>query len=404
MKNMKKIYIFILIINIILLVGCSKGSKNYKSGMKAFEAGDYEVAASELSEAINQDPEENDYYLAYGDVLIALEEYEEAINYFEQVITDEDKKEDKENNKKAYYGIGISFYYMEQYNNAIEQFNKAISIEVLKDWDVDILEYKADAQLQASLYMEAKDAFDTLIDMDDGVGQFYKKRAIVYKELGDYEKAMEDIDMAIELEPSNYGYYFDKYFILVDLNEEDEAKVTLQSTMNIEANDETDRFNNAKANYYLENYDEAFEGFTDTFKEGVEESNYYLARIMEQKGDLEGAISYYKEFLLLQTKEHDISSYYFALSYNQLGYCYLELGNFEEALSNFNIGLSLEQPLLERVLLKNKVIALESLNDFEEAYELLQEYILLYPEDDDAIRELEFVTTRLPEASPQLEE
>lgn len=80
---------------------------------------------------------------------------------------------------------------------------------------------------------------------------------------------MEDIDMAIELEPSNYGYYFDKYFILVDLNEEDEAKVTLQSTMNIEANDETDRFNNAKANYYLENYDEAFEGLQIHLKKGL---------------------------------------------------------------------------------------------------------------------------------------
>lgn len=404
MKNKKKIYIFIFIINIILLVGCSKGSKNYKSGMKAFEVGDYEIAASEFSEAINQDSEESDYYLAYGDTLIMLKDYKEAINYFEQVITDKDKKENKESNKKAYYGIGISFYYMEQYNNAIEQFNNAISIEVLKDWDIDILEYKADSQLQASLYMEAKDTLDTLIEMDDSVGDFYNKRAMVYKELGDYEKVMEDLDKAIELEPSNYGYYFDKYFILIDLNEESQAKVALQGTINIEINDETDRFNNAKANYYLENYDVAFEGFTNTVKEGIEESNYYLARIMEQKGDLEGAISYYKELLLLPINEYDISSYYFALSYNQLGYCYLELGNYEEALLSFNIGLSLEEPLVERALLRNKVIALESLSNFEEAYELLQEYIILYPEDDDAIRELEFVITRLPEASPQVEE
>lgn len=404
MKNKKKIYKIIFIINIILLVGCSKGTKNYKSGMKAFEVGDYEVAASEFSEAINQDPEKSDYYLAYGDTLIMLGENKEAINYFEQVITNEDKKKNKENNKKAYYGIGISFYYMEQYNNAIEQFNKAITIEVLKDWNIDILEYKADAQLQAGLYMEAKDTLDTLIEMDDTVGDFYNKRANVYKELRDYEKVMEDLDKAIELEPSSYGYYFDKYFILIDLNEENEAKVALQGAMNIEINDEIDRFNNAKANYYLENYDAAFEGFKNTVKEGIEESKYYLARIMEQKGDLEAAISYYKEFLLLPTNEYDISSYYFALSYNQLGYCYLELGNYEEALSSFNIGLALEEPLVERALLKNKVIALESLSNFEEAYELLQEYVLLYPEDDYAIKELEFVITRLPEASPPVEE
>lgn len=404
MKNKRKVYTLILIINIVLLVGCSKGSKNYKNGMKAFDAEDYEVAASEFSEAINKDPEENNYYLVYGDTLIMLGDYQEAINYFEQVITEEDKKANKENNKKAYYGIGISYYYMEQYNKAIEQFNKAISIEVLKDWDIDILEHKADAQLQSSLYMEAKDTFDTIIEMDDSVGQYYKDRAIVYKELGDYEKAIEDLDVAIELEPSNYGAYFDKYFILVDLNKEDEAKAALQSTINIEINDEADRFNNAKANYYLENYDEAFETFTKTLEEGIEESNYYLARIMEQKGELQGAISYYKEFLSLQTNEHGISPYYFALSYNQLGYCYLKLDNYQEALLSFNAGISFEEPLLERTLLKNKVIALESLGNFEESYELLQEYILLYPEDDDARRELEFITTRLPEASLEVEE
>ena len=157
-------------------------------------------------------------------------------------------------------------------------------------------------------------------------------------------------------------------------------------------------------NYYLGNYDAAFETFTDVAKEGIKESNYYLARIMEHEGNLEAAVSYYKELLLPPTDEQDISSYYLALSYNQLGYCYLELENFEEALSSFNIGLSLEEPLLKKALLKNKVIALESLSNFEEAYELLQEYILLYPEDDDAKKELEFIITRLPEVSPPVEE
>ena len=404
MNNKKRFYFLILIINVLLLVACSKGAKNYKNGMKAFEASEYELAASELNEAINQDPEEKAYYLAYADALIMLEEYEEAITYFEQAITDNDKKKNKENNKKAYYGLGISFYYMEQYNNAIEQFNKALSIEVLKKWDIDILEYKANAQLQLKLNIEAKDSLDTLIEMDDGVGEFYKKRASVYKDLGDLEKAIEDLDKAIELEPYNYAYYFDKYFILIELNQEDEAKVALQETVNIEIKNETDKYNSAKVNYYLGNYDAAFEVFTDTAKEGINESNYYLARIMEQEGKLEAAVTYYKELLLLPINEQDISSYYLALSYNQLGYSQLELKKFEEALSSFNIGLSLDEPLLKKALLKNKVIALESLGNYEEAYELLQEYTLLYPEDDEAIKELEFALTRLPQASPPVEE
>jgi len=98
MNNKKRFYFLILIINVLLLVACSKGAKNYKNGMKAFEASEYELAASELNEAINQDPEEKAYYLAYADALIMLEEYEEAITYFEQAITDNDKKENKENN------------------------------------------------------------------------------------------------------------------------------------------------------------------------------------------------------------------------------------------------------------------------------------------------------------------
>ena len=76
-----------------------------------------------------------------------------------------------------------------------------------------------------------------------------------------------------------------------------------------------------------------------------------------------------------------------------------ERQDYENALDSLNKGLELGASSIDQPLLRNKVVTLEHLSKYEEAYKVLIDYVDKYPEDQQAIRELEFVKTRLPGAS-----
>ncbi|NLJ89352.1 MAG: tetratricopeptide repeat protein [Clostridiales bacterium] len=391
--------LFVLFFTSITITGCSKGSQNYNSGIKAYKNGDYETAADEFSKAISQNPDMGDYYLAYGNVLLILENYGEAINIYNQVITDKDSKIVRENNKKAYYGKGIAYYNTNEFEKAISQFDLALSIDELDNMNLDILLYKADTQIASMLYEEAKATLTLAIDIDSNNPDIYYKRARALQELKEYELARKDLDQAISIKPDYYDYYFAKFHLLKEEGQDERAKDVLDRITSIKINNTDDLYNNARANFYLENYDYAMEAFLKSLEEGILEANYYLAKILEVKEDYEGAVAYYEAFFAIPFEDYEITDYNIATAYNQMGYCLLELGYYERALESFNKGLEIGVSSLNQSLLANKIVALESLSDYSKAYEVLNEYIGLYPEDEEAIRELEFIKTRLPEAS-----
>lgn len=389
----------ILSINSIILTGCNEGRDNYNKGLDALEEKDYETAADEFEQAISLSPDRGEYYIIYGNTLLMSNNNDEAINVFNQVITDKDSQEAKENNKEAYYGKGIAYYNKGEYDKSIEQFDLSLDIGELEDKNVDILLYKGDSQIASGLFKEAIKTLTSAIELNSSDASIYLKRADTYTKIDDYVKAEEDLDAAIALEPDNYDYYFKKFEFLKEQDKDEEATRLLDEIIQIKIKDEEDRFNNAKANYYLENYDLAKGEFQKTVDEGIVEGNYYLGRLQEQEEDYEGAIAYYEKIINVPQDESKVSDYYLAAANNQMGYCYLQAENFEQALDNFNQGLELGVKSLEGPLLRNKVVALESLSDYQEAYEVLEDYVAQYPTDEEALRELEFVKTRLPEAS-----
>lgn len=386
--------VVLLLIITILLSGCNnKGAKNYKRGMDAFTGEDYETAAIEFSKAIEERPQASDYYVAYGHTLLMLEDYQEAINIYNQVILDKDSKVVLENNKKAYYGKGVAYFKSLQYKKALEQFNLALSINELEKWNMDILLYKGEAETYERLYEEAKQTYSRLIEMEPNNGNFFLKRATVYQTLLDYDNSLADYEKAISLE-SNYDSNFGKYFILKEQGKEEEASDLLEQLANIKITTPMDQFMNAKVFYYMEEYDKAIAGFEKSIQEGILEGNYYIGMIKEEEEDYENAISYYIEYITTSSYNNNL-----ALVYNQLGFSYLQILEYEKALECFNTGLNLKDSLIESKLMRNKIIALEFLGEYTQANDLLETYIKSYPEDEEGLRELEFVKTRLPETS-----
>ncbi|MBQ8804623.1 MAG: tetratricopeptide repeat protein [Tyzzerella sp.] len=82
--------------------------------------------------------------------------------------------------------------------------------------------------------------------------------------------------------------------------------------------------------------------------------------------------------------------------YHLLGTCYLQTADYENAVSNYNKALAMEDCTeeMKKEMLFNKIAAYENLADWESAKTAVSEYLEAYPDDERAIKEAEFLETR----------
>lgn len=395
MKKMNLLKVMLVLVMIILLGGCSGNSadKFYKKGLKNIDNGSYEEAASNFVKAIDLNPNRAEYFIDYGMTLIMLNKNKDAILNFDKAILDKENKIVNKNNKLAYRGKGIAYFKFYQYKEAIEQFDRALSIDELSDLDVDILYYKGSAEEKAGLYEDAIQTYTLLINHDSSDSNGYNRRGFAYGKLHEFNKGLADYDKVISLENRNYDHYFGKYFLLKDADRAEEAYKVLEEATSIKIKTEEDKFNLAKVHYYMEEYDLAINEFSRALENGFEESYYYLGNIYDIREDYEEAVNNFRKFI----EAEQVSKT--ALVYNQIGACLLKLGKNSEALSYIQTGLGYQEKILEQPLKRNEIIAYENTGDFVTAYHLMKDYIEQYPEDKEAVKDYEFLKKRLPEVS-----
>lgn len=387
-KKLLSFGLFFILISI--LAGCSKADNYYRNGKKCFNSGNYEEAAKNFSLAIAQNPNPSGYYIDYGMSLIALGQYKDAIIQFDLVYREKDIKIIKENNKRALRGKGIAYYQMMQYQKAIEQFDLALQVDVLSELSLDILYYKGSSLMMTGSYNQAADAYTELLSINETDANAYFIRANIYRYLGKQEEGVADYDKAIALKPDCYQYYFGKYYLLKDSGKEEEAAEVLAKAAGIKVKTDEDRYNLAKLQYYLGNYEVAEAKLNESLLMGFDEANYYIGEIYREKKDYETAVFYYEAFI--QTGETHTS-----IVYNQLGSCLMKLGDYKKAIEYLDKGIKYQQTDTLRIMKKNEIVAYENLSMFDTAMEKLLEYGTAYPQDLKAQREEEFLKTRLIE-------
>lgn len=169
-------------------------------GYVYYEIGDYEETIADLEQAIELNPEEYGHGSNYDQLWYShyyLGDYEKALEVLNKSIgsdmryvgdladrgrthlqlgTEEKGREDmqaylveKNYSAHSYNYVGLSYFYIDYYSDAIENLTK---------------------QIQQS--------------PDDGDG--YNDRGSVYYEIEEYEKAIQDIEKAIELDPEEFRY------------------------------------------------------------------------------------------------------------------------------------------------------------------------------------------------------
>lgn len=391
-KGIKKnIAIVLAGLCVFTLLGCGSGAgKNYDTGMEHFEAGEYEEACISFTDAIAINPDKAEYYIAYGMALIGMAQYEEARTQFQFVIRDTDNKIVRENNKRAYRGIALTYYNEGNYEQAKGYLELALKTEEIEELNRDLMAYMANCELLLNNYDRAMSYWNKLIELDADkkeMSEYYLGRAKTQNASDNYSGAIQDYQSAIKNNPDNYQAYLGLYLTLTSTLDEAGAAEVLDEAKKKAEDDSDNVIYAAIFDYYAGDYDNAA-AYIETAKEqGNPDAVYYEGRISQDKGEFENAIKLYDSYL--ETKPNGIN----AEVCNQYAGCLIEMDKYEEALEWLNKGVAMAAGGVRQQLMFNQVVAYEHIGDFSTAKDIATEYLKMYS-DEEMQKEFTFIKTR----------
>lgn len=394
METLKKKALLAILCLSLVLSGCglSKANRSYSKALSYYEDGEYEKSESYFIDAIKANPDKAEYYLDYGFTLVKLGRYEDAIKEFQRILMEKEIAIVKQNNKKAYRGIGIAYLYAQSYEEAIKNFDLALEITELKDLDTDILYYKGNALERSGNLEEASKIYTEILEIQKDDAAIYNARANINRILGNYEESIKDYDKAIEISKGDFDLYFGKFAALKELSRTSEAEEVLKIAAELPVHSEKDSFELAKVYFYQKNYDHAKIQLEQSLKNGFIEANYFLGEISIAEGNYKQAIEYFETF-------EESGGMVSGMFYNQLLTCYLNKKEYDKAKNTLKKAKKYSDVSIEQQLLRNEIILLEKTGDFNEAYEKMKKYLKRYPDDADAQRDATFLKTRVEGAS-----
>lgn len=129
--------------------------------------------------------------------------YDQAIEDFDKAIRL------KHDSPEALSNRGITFDYKGEYDRAIQDFDEAIRVRP---------DYAAAFNNRGLVYQEkgnfdrAIQDFDRAIHLNPGYAEALESRGSSYVSRGDFDRAIQDYDQAIRLEPTYAGDYSDRAF------------------------------------------------------------------------------------------------------------------------------------------------------------------------------------------------
>ncbi len=274
----------------------------------------------------------------------ALKQYFEALSQYKGYYGEDDK-----NVALVLNNIAIVYRYKSDYKNAIQAYQQALSIYTHK--------YK-------KRLTEISENIPEVSDLLNNLG-------ITYADLGEYEKAIQYYKQAYELKMKDSrngvndtliaGILNNMGLLYSDLGRTQEAQECYENALSLRRNNYFSRGGTNTQNSVLENSPE----IADTLNN--------LGILSEQQGDLDKALSLYKEALEIFKKNYEEEHTKIALVMNNLGGVYHAQKNYDEAKRNFTTALEIRKKLLGDKssevagTLNNLGFLYEEMGDFEAA-------------------------------------
>ncbi len=310
----------------------------------------------------------------------------ETLDYQGALAVFDEAEAQKENSRLIARGRGIANMGLTDYEQAVQYFTQAL--EMSSGWvqnvDYDMNYYLATAYTKNGQPAEAKKVYDAILALKPEEKDAYFLRGSSELELGDYDSAKADFDRVISMDPKNYDRLIEIYEVLAEYGYREVGQEYLQNVLDTAK--QLDTYDSGRIYYYLGEYQKAYLALEEAKDKGGADSYLYLGRAYEATGDYNYASSVYSNYLSKQGPDAEI--------YNQLGLCEMSKKEYQKALEAFQAGKQIEGNSLMQTLSFNEIVAYEYLEDYQKAAVLLKAYLQNYPDDQTAIREQQFLSTR----------
>ena len=291
--------------------------------------------------------------------------------------------------KATYRQMGIEYMEQGDYAAAIEAFNLALSqgVGTVGADELDITYYKAAAQYASGDVEAAMATYNAIIDYDKEAYEAYYLRGCLYGKQGNLEAARADFANAVvKNNGTDYALYLNIYENLAGLGYAEEGETYLKAALEFKGTEVADLEYKGQIYYLLGEYENAIGTLKSALEAGSTRANLYLAKSYDDMGDTATGEGYLKTYIEAAPAD--------AIALNELGEIMLGKELYAEAVSYFEQGLACEVIPNRGALMHNLVVAYEYNGDFDKAWELVQEYVTLFPEDEEAQREYVFLKNR----------
>jgi len=269
------------------------------------------------------------------------------------------------------YSISISYFELAEKigeNNKIKEKVREKLVAAYNNWGV--------AHHELKQHEKAINDYNKAIELNPNLAEAYYNRGSAYRELKQYEKAITNYNKAIELNPSLADAYSNCGVTHCELKQYEKAIENFNRA--IELNPEDSRaYNNRGVAYYVLNQQEkAIKDCNTAIELNPKNPEAYnnQGNVYRKLNQQEKAIEDYNKAIELNPN--------FAGAYNDRGLAYYELNQQEKAIEDYNKAIELNPKYAEAYY--NRGLAYGKLNKDEEAIEDYNKVIELNPEDPEA--------------------
>lgn len=311
--------------------------------------------------------------------------------------------EEKTQNALAYRKIGMNEMAAGNYEEAIDNFQMALNQSKgrIRNLELDICMQKAEALYRNDQAQEAVAVCDAVLDYDKSYATAYYLRGNLYLQQGDSGKALADYEQAAKYADADYEIYIQLYENLDRAGMKTAGETYLDQALELKGNSRYHLTNRGYIYYLRGEYEKAKEQLSQAVaieqKEGEDDkAELYLAQTAEKLGDEQTAAKYYQSYAENHADD--------AVVLEELGNMAMEKENYSDALSYYRKGLETVNPANEQLLRRGEIAALEHMYEFEQAKEKMAQYVLDYPQDEQAARENLFLKTRTEVAEQNAQE
>lgn len=301
--------------------------------------------------------------------------------------------EENVENALAYRKIGINAMAEGDYQAAVDNFQKALdqSKGEIRNLELDICMQKAEALYLNGQAQDALAVCNAVLDYDEDYATAYYLRGNLYLQQGNSEQALADYEQAAKSAKADYEIYIRLYENLERAGMPQEGVKYLEQALKLKGKDRYHLTNRGYIYYLMGDYEQAkgqllLAVAAETAEGEDDKAELYLAQTAEKLGDGETAAKYYNAY----AKDHADD----AVVLEELGNIAMGKKDYADAYDYYQKGLNAGNPANEQSLRKGQIAALEQQYEFERAKELMAQYVLDYPDDEQAAREYLFLKTR----------